>query len=529
MKKTFFKTALFMCMAVAVLTVFNCFNGPRITSFEQVDEYPSIFPDYTGIDIPPNIAPLNFMIREHGSAFHVVLRTAAGDSLVISSSKSLVSFPTRQWRRMIGRCAGESLTVEINVRKEKGWTKFKPLRNFVAKEPIDPYVVYRLINPGYELWSEMGIYQRDLESFRETPIFKNISIDHACINCHSFCRNDPAMMTLQLRKAHSGTLICREGTVEKINTKTGPTRGAAVYPSWHPGGKVIAFSVNGVVQDFPSGAGWYIEVRDTVSDLVFYNCESHSISTSASVSTPELENLPAWSPDGKYLYYCRAHRPQGLKYFIDEATGSVGVQQADGTWSSDSIDFYGTGESVWLKRVKELKYDLMGISFNPEKNTWGTPEPVLTSAQTEKSVSFPRVSPDGRFLMFCMSAFGYFTIHHADADLYVMDLSTRHYQRLDEVNSDEAESFHSWSSNGRWFVFSSKRLDGIRARPFISYFDTSGRARKPFLLPQNDPGFYSTFFMTYNIPELVTGKVRYSSRLLRDRSIGPVKDVLIVK
>lgn len=529
MKKKMAALAFFAGMGAALAVLVQCQDQGRTASHQSVNAFPSVFPDYNGIDLPPNIAPLNFRVLEPGNAFRVVLRGYRGDSLAVTSSKPLIRFPVRQWRRLTARCAGESLSVEILVRGEKGWTAFRPLRNFVQRQPIDPYLVYRLIYPTYEFWSEMGIYERDLESFSETPVLTNSEIDHACVNCHSFCNNDPGLMTLQIRKWHSGTLVCRKNLVEKINTKTSGTTGAATYPSWHPGGNAIAFSVNGVIQNFPSIPGWYVEVLDTCSDLVLYNCRSHGISTSASVSTPEFENLPAWTPDGKSLYYCRDDRPNRPKFMIDNATGCMGIQQPDGSWATDSADQYGTGEGVWVKRLKEFRYDLMRIACDPDRSTWGTPELVVSSRQTGRSISFPRVSPDGRYLMFCMSGFGYFSIHHRDADLYLLDLATRNYRPLDEVNSAEAESFHSWSSNGRWFVFSSKRMDGIRARPYISYFDSAGRARKPFLLPQKDPGFYSTFLLTYNVPELVTGKVPFSRRLLRDCVKGPARPAQFVK
>ncbi len=376
----------------------------------------------------------------------------------------------------------------------------------------------------------MGIYQRDLESFSETPILKNDAIDHACINCHSFRGNDPATMTLQLRKAHAGTLVCRNNQVEKIDTKNEHMPGPGAYSSWHPSGSAIAFSTNSIAQVFPSSAAWHIEVFDKASDLMVYDVISGTASTSASISTPGLENLPAWSPDGKYLYYCRAARPQSPRFVIDKASGGILVEQSNGSWESDSADPQDESPGdVWVKDFKQRQYDLMRIPYAVDSKTWGTPEPVLLARDAGKSIAFPRVSPDGRYLMFVMSAFGYFTIHHADADLYLMDLTTRSYRRLDEVNSDDVESFHSWSSNGRWFVFSSKRLDGIRARPFLAYFDSAGVARKPFLLPQKDPGTYSATSMTYNIPELVTGKVPFSERLLRDRAIGPARPVALVQ
>jgi len=85
-----------------------------------------------------------------------------------------------------------------------------------------------------------------------------------------------------------------------------------------------------------------------------------------------------------------------------------------------------------------------------------------------------------------------------------MDLKSRKYRRL-TCNSAQSDSWHCWSSNSRWIVFSSKRDNGWLARPYFSYIDANGREHKPFVLPQKDPAFYDTWLKTYNVPELVSG------------------------
>jgi len=82
------------------------------------------------------------------------------------------------------------------------------------------------------------------------------------------------------------------------------------------------------------------------------------------------------------------------------------------------------------------------------------------------------------------------------------------------LNSDLCDSWHSWSSNGRWLVFSSKRGNGLLAKPYFSYFDKDGVAHKPFALPQRDPAFYESCLFTYNVPELVKDRVPVSSSQL---------------
>ncbi len=87
---------------------------------------------------------------------------------------------------------------------------------------------------------------------------------------------------------------------------------------------------------------------------------------------------------------------------------------------------------------------------------------------------------------------------------------------MQEVNSDNVESFHTWSSTGKWFVFSSKRVDGLWAHPLIASFNPeTGCAGKPFMVPQKDPGFYKTFTKTFNLPELITAPITENKQSLK--------------
>jgi len=88
---------------------------------------------------------------------------------------------------------------------------------------------------------------------------------------------------------------------------------------------------------------------------------------------------------------------------------------------------------------------------------------------------------------------------------------------MDIWNSESVESYHSWSSNGRWVVFSSRRMDGLYTRPYIAYIGQDNRIGKPFVLPQESGNFYSLFMNSYNIPEMVKNKVEVSTRELLDK------------
>jgi Tol biopolymer transport system component len=254
-----------------------------------------------------------------------------------------------------------------------------------------------------------------------------------------------------------------------------------VYPSWHPSGKYVAFSVNETNQAFHMNHRNRIEVFDRSSDVVVYDVEKHEIVTAPSLfSKDRFETFPTFSPDGKTLFFCSAEAQPMPEEF------------------------------------EKVRYSLCRIAFDPDSRTFGHQVDTLynATADSARSVSFPRVSPDGNYLLFTLSEYGNFSIWHRDADLYIADLKTNRIHPLSAANSNETESYHSWSSNSRWIAFSSRRIDGLYTRPYFVYVDTAGQASKPFLLPQQDSRFYDRFMKSYNIPEFITGPVKPQARRL---------------
>ena len=441
---------------------------------------PDIFPDYRDVTVPVNIAPMNFeMLSDEGLGWRVVIR-GVSDSLIIRSDDGLISFRMGQWRRLLQENAGGQLSVEVLEKREDGWYAYLPFAMYVAENEIDPYIAYRLIPPGYSLWREMSIRQRNLETFREKTIYSNTQGKGNCVNCHSFCDRDPDRLLFHMRAELAGTYIFRDGMQEKLDTKTDQTISALVYPYWHPSGKFVTFSVNRTNQLLHMTDPNRIEVFDEASDVTVYDIDNHQIVTSDLLSSESsFETFPTFSPDGRSLYFC----------------------------SSKAVE-------PMPERYKDVRYSLCRIAFDPETCSFGSKVDTLYNAETlGGSVSFPRISPDGRHLVFTLSGYGNFSIWHKDADLYVADLQAGTVKPMTALNSDDVESYHSWSSDSRWMVFSSRRDDGHYTKPYISYVDAEGNAHKPFLLPQKDPKkYYGMLMFSYNIPEFVSDRIDLGGR-----------------
>jgi len=470
-----------------VLSLAQRRSGFRAESWTPTERAPSIRPDYTDVVIPPNIAPLNFRIQEPGTHYRVQMRSTQGRGITILSHSPKIHIPSRPWRALLGANRGEDLHWEVYVRQSGGrWDRFERITNRIAKEEVDAYLIYRKLRPVYNHWRDIGVYQRELSSYRESVILQNHQfrigrkVGNPCMNCHTFCNNRTDRFTIGLRARifPSCTLLAIDGVLTKL--------GKFGYTSWHPNGRLVVYSLNKVRQFFHAGGEGTRDVIDLDSDLVYYIVGSDAALTTAAMADPDrLETYPTWSPDGRSLYFCSAPI----------------------LWSDRDV--------TPPERYAEVRYDLVRISYDIEADTWGESETILSADETGLSVLLPRISPDGKYLLICMCKYGCFPVYQPSSDLYLMDLELGTYRRLD-INSDRSESWHSWSSNGRWFVFSSKRRDGIFTRPYLSYLDEAGEVHEPFLLPQEDPTFYDSCLKTYTVPELTVEPVRVSPKELAE-------------
>lgn len=455
------KRLLFLVLALAVLA--SCSR----TDYTVCGEFRSgspIYPDYMGVTVPQDIAPLDFSYTDPALT-DVTTTFSCGEESIRIKGRNVV-WKALEWRKLTKAACGGAIHVKSSTGLE--W------EIFVSEDAIDYGLTYRLIAPGYEVYSKMGIYQRELSSYKEKALIENTQF-YGCVNCHSYNRCDPSRYSIHIRGDHGATLLKLDDGTAAYNTKTDSTLGFCVYPYWHPGGDYIAYSTNSTRQGFHVKKEKLIEVFDLDSDLLVYDIRSNSLITSPLISRKDVwETFPAFSTDGRTLYFCAASPKQVPS------------------------------------QVEEIRYNLCKIDFDPSNGTFGSKVDTLIFAEgKQRSISFPKPSFDGRFLMYTLSDYGNFSIWHHEADLWLMDLETGQTKPLDEANSDDTESYHNWSSNSRWFVFGSRRDNGLYTRAYICHIDEDGECGKPFLLPQKHPAeFYTERFLSFNVPEFVTGPVK---------------------
>jgi hypothetical protein len=445
-----------------------------------VNRLPVIKPDYSGITIPPNIAPVNFSLQDSSASCIAEISTEHGSSFVVQGDKNALVINPALWKKLLAENPGNTLQITIYSKSVNGsWKRYSTIENYIAAEPVDRYCTYRLLTFQYNYSSDLRECQRDLTSFNETILLNTQNFEWGCVNCHTPLNNDPGRFVLQVRSNSYGseTLIADGNDITTLSSRLG-------YAAWHPDGKLIAFSVYKVKQYFHAVGRQFIDVCDQNARLVIYDVDERKIIPVPHFDhTGVLETWPAWSPDGRFLYYCSAPIPPG----------------------------YSTSEPP--KDMDKVRFALLRLAYDPLTTTWGNVDTVLSPAETGLSIAQPKLSPDNRFCLFTMQNYGAYPHTQVSSDLYIMDVGSRQYRKL-PVNSEYNECWHSWSKNGRWILFSSKRNGGIFTRLYLSYIDSAGNVRKPFLLPQRDPAFYDSFLKCYNVAEFATAPVRFSERQL---------------
>ncbi len=492
-------TRLFQLLAVALLLLSSCVNHPDVpSSSKEVQSLPAIFPDYCNVTIPCNIAPLNFMLpAEEYDACVARLTTPDGKQQTYGKGVK-VQIPEPEWRTMLEASKGKSIKVEVWGEKAGEWLAYSPFELFVAEDPIDEYVSYRLVDPTYVAWSYMSIAQRNLTSFEESEIFNNelTSNDRAkgqCINCHSYQNYKTDNMLFHVRLSNARTVIVNDGQISSVNLKRDYTISSGVYPSWHPTEKLIAFSTNLTRQAFFTAHPDKIEVFDLESDMILYDIATDSVIVVA--NDPELlEVYPTWSPDGQYLYYCKSvPLPEEMK-----------------------------GQDIRITYEK-IQYNLYRKSFDLATLSFGEEELVYDAASKNRSATLPRISPDGQYMLFPEGQYGCFHTRHSDADVFCVKLDGQFplvndpeagdspFLDLTNFNSEgAADTYPSWSSNGKWIMCSSRRIDGNYSRLYFSYFN-NGKVEKAFMLPQEDPEQNTYRLKCYNRPEYMVEPVKISA------------------
>jgi len=203
--------------------------------------------------------------------------------------------------------------------------------------------------------------------------------------------------------------------------------------------------------------------------LAYYDRESNKLTPLPGADDPKYVHTSAfWSPDGKYLIFSRA---------LARDSYPEGVPKAE--YANDQNE-------------TQIRYDLYKIPFNGGKG--GQAEPVEGASNNGMSNNFPKVSPDGRWIVFVQNKNG--LLMRPDSKLYIVPFNGGK-ARLMHCNTSLMNSWHTFSPNGRWMAFSSKSRSAF-TQLYLTHIDANGIDSPPILVDN-----MTAANRAVNIPEFV--------------------------
>lgn len=210
--------------------------------------------------------------------------------------------------------------------------------------------------------------------------------------------------------------------------------------------------------------------------LVVYDRETKTFAALPGADDPQyVQTNAVWSPDGKDIVFARTRAYHAERL---EQQNSAVVDEKD--------------VPEFTVEKKPFRYDLYRIPFNDGKG--GTPEPLQGASDNGMSNFFPKYSPDGKWIVFCKAKS--YMLLQPDSELYIIPAEGGVARRL-RYNTARMNSWHSWSSNSRWLVFSSK-VNTPYTQLFLTHIDENGNDSPPVLLER-----FTAPDRAANIPEFV--------------------------
>ena len=210
--------------------------------------------------------------------------------------------------------------------------------------------------------------------------------------------------------------------------------------------------------------------------LVVYDREKETYTELPGADDPDyVQSDPTWSPDGKHIVFARSKAY--IKPSIENSTSVLLGDKEVPEFTEDNAPY---------------KYDLYRVPFNEGQG--GKAEPVAGASHNGKSNFFAKFSPDGKWIVFTQAK--NYMLLMPDSELFIVPAEGGEPRRL-RANTSRMNSWHSFSSNSRWLVFSSK-ANGPYTQLFLTHIDEDGNSTPPVVLDR-----FTDSDRAANIPEFV--------------------------
>lgn len=533
MKKSTYRTLWGIALLTGALLLGLAAKRAQKKPIYMAEQPLAIIPAYAdSIVLPPNIAPLGFTPADPGYTIASVRFSAfvyAEADTTATEVGAVVFDPwpekfeaghLRQWHELLASAENGFIRVDITAYPDgrpDSLQAFPPLHWFIADEPIDPYLVYRTSIFEDASYHHLVIEQKNLENFETKPLLDNFMMNNNCMNCHACEGNNINNFIVHLRTTLPGTLLAKDGELTKLRIPDEYPGLRLVYPSWRKGGDFIAFSTNQVYsQHFSMPRRKGLVTVDTLGDIVLLDTKTLELFSCPELTDGEYDDVfPCFSADGRSLFFCRAPA-RGTEA---EARALARERQQARHSAADSLFFRSDGQLAdWMdiadKRIENanaLRADLMQIDFDPETRQFSNLRTVVRFSDLNLSATMPFASPDGEYLVVSALPTTTFSVQ-VMGDLYKVYLNEGYrIEPLHSLNTDGSETFHTFSSNGRWMVFASNRETLSIPELYISYIK-AGSFAKPFILPQAETDFYARNLRAFLFPFLSTEPAAFDAQ-----------------
>lgn len=486
-----------------LVSVASCKNQIITEQFRAIEEK-KIRP--SGIDIsypadgsifPPEFPAPGFCWNEPDKKSPVRwnLQFSAGDGKVIftGTAESSTWKPDPEvWAQIKTSGRNNPVFLTIIGENKRGKNSSGRMSFSFSKDSVGASVFYRAVPLpfGYAVRNvhEIEWYRGSIAGGSPHKVLDNIPV---CANCHSFSGNGIIAMDVDYANDKGSYIISPiedtvRMTLDKIITWSDYKRedGAHTYgllSRISPDGKFVLSTVKDrsvfVALDNLEYSQLFFPVKGIIG---VYNRASKKFTALPGASDKAyVQSNPDWSPDNREVMFARTKRYMSPR--IDNSE-SVLLDQED--------------VKEFTTHKKEFKFDLYSIPFNEGEG--GEAIPVPGASGNGKSNFFARYSPDGKWIVFCQSA--NFMLLQPDSKLYIMPVQggTPH---LMKCNTGNMNSWHSWSPNSRWLVFSSK-IRGPYTQLYLTHIDENGNDSPAIFLENmafekraaNIPEFFSDKF-----------------------------------
>lgn len=421
-----------------------------------------------GASFPLNIGPPVIRWEDRTSNSWRLTITPPGDAgeIVVTTDEKSWGPTADQWQAIKDASVGQMVELEIRGAAVQNGARdgdvYVDKVSFrISEHRADPIIAYRLVTPLFHGYKTPDVYYQHIGTCDKQLMYPGDG--KFCANCHSFpgapdVSQDDFNLGIVIRQRLGGPNYVILG-LYNLEDKSGLSISANTYfMSWHPQGQLLAVVAGENSYSKPLITLETQEFLVLKADIHIYNTKGESAALPGASTVEYMETFPAWSADGKTVLFTRAPE-MGTKW-------------------------------------KPIRFDIYQVPYNDGKGGEAVPYPG--ASHNGQSNFFPRFSPDGKWMVWTKADWS--SLAAPSSDLWIVGTEEGSQPRKLECNKPYSmDSHHSWSSDSRWLLFTTKRDNGIFAKICITEIDENGNASPAVELPSDE----DNFMMCYNVPEFM--------------------------